>query len=147
MEKTDAGLTVKRELEDGWFQEIELPLPAVLTIQSGGNKLRYATLMGIKRAKTKEMRVVTASELGQDAAAGRGPGKHRAAAEAKIHADYCRRCQTGRRNPGRKTQVRGARAMSGIWVVLEDRDGRIGRASWEALSSRPSVWPSSPASR
>ncbi|HWE83919.1 MAG TPA: electron transfer flavoprotein subunit beta/FixA family protein [Terracidiphilus sp.] len=68
VEKTDAGLKVKRELESGWFQEIELPLPAVLTIQSGGNKLRYATLMGIKKAKTKEMRTVTASELGPDTA-------------------------------------------------------------------------------
>jgi electron transfer flavoprotein beta subunit len=64
VEKTDTGLTVKRELEEGWFQNIELPTPAVLTIQSGGNKLRYATLMGIKRAKTKEMRRVTAAELG-----------------------------------------------------------------------------------
>jgi electron transfer flavoprotein beta subunit len=64
VEKTDAGLNVKRELEGGWFQIIELPLPAVLTIQSGGNKLRYATLMGIKRAKTKEVRRVAASELG-----------------------------------------------------------------------------------
>ncbi len=64
VEKTDTGLKVKRELEGGWFQEIELPTPAVLTIQSGGNKLRYATLMGIKRAKTKEMRSVTAAELG-----------------------------------------------------------------------------------
>src|SRR5580700_6887592 len=64
VEKTDAGLTVKRELEGGWFQTIELPLPAVLTIQSGGNKLRYATLMGIKKAKTKEVRRVTAQELG-----------------------------------------------------------------------------------
>lgn len=63
VEKTDNGLTVKRELEEGWFQQIELPLPAVLTIQSGGNKLRYATLMGIKKAKTKEMRKVTATEL------------------------------------------------------------------------------------
>jgi electron transfer flavoprotein beta subunit len=68
VEKTDAGLTVKRELEEGWFQTIELPTPAVLTIQSGGNKLRYATLMGIKRAKTKEVRTVTAAELGVDAA-------------------------------------------------------------------------------
>jgi len=68
VEKTDAGLTVKRELEGGWFQTIELPLPAVLTIQSGGNKLRYATLMGIKRAKTKEVRRVAASELGSPAA-------------------------------------------------------------------------------
>jgi electron transfer flavoprotein beta subunit len=64
VEKTDAGLKVKRELEAGWFQEIELPLPAVLAIQSGGNKLRYATLMGIKKAKTKEMRVVTADAPG-----------------------------------------------------------------------------------
>jgi electron transfer flavoprotein beta subunit len=50
---------VKRELEDGWFQHIEMPLPAVLTIQSGLNKLRYATLMGIKKAKAKEIKVVT----------------------------------------------------------------------------------------
>jgi electron transfer flavoprotein beta subunit len=69
VEKTDGGLKVKRELESGWFQEIELPLPAALAIQSGGNKLRYATLMGIKKAKTKEMRVITASDLGQSAAA------------------------------------------------------------------------------
>jgi electron transfer flavoprotein beta subunit len=64
VEKTDTGLKVKRELEEGWFQEIEMPLPAVLTIQSGGNKLRYATLMGIKKAKTKEMKVLNAAELG-----------------------------------------------------------------------------------
>jgi electron transfer flavoprotein beta subunit len=64
VEKTDSGLKVKRELEAGWFQEIELPLPAVLAMQSGGNKLRYATLMGIKKAKTKEMRVVGCDDLG-----------------------------------------------------------------------------------
>jgi electron transfer flavoprotein beta subunit len=68
VEKTGSGLKVKRELEEGWFQSIELPTPAVLTIQSGGNKLRYATLMGIKRAKTKEVRTVNASELGVGAA-------------------------------------------------------------------------------
>jgi len=68
VEKTDTGLKVKRELEEGWFQTIELPTPAVLTIQSGGNKLRYATLMGIKKAKTKEVRHITAAELGVDAA-------------------------------------------------------------------------------
>ena len=63
VEKSGTGITVKRELEEGWFQNIELPLPAALTIQSGGAKLRYATLMGIKRAKTKEVRRVTAAEL------------------------------------------------------------------------------------
>ena len=68
VEKTDAGLKVKRELEEGWFQSVELPLPALLTMQSGGSKLRYATLMGIKRAKTKELKTVSAAELGVDAA-------------------------------------------------------------------------------
>jgi electron transfer flavoprotein beta subunit len=68
VENTNAGVTVKRELEEGWFQQIEMPLPAVLTMQSGGNKLRYATLMGIKRAKTKEFKTVSAAELGVHAA-------------------------------------------------------------------------------
>ena len=63
VEKSNGGLKVKRELEEGWFQEIELPLPAALTIQSGGNKLRYATLMGIKRAKGKEVRSIAAADL------------------------------------------------------------------------------------
>jgi electron transfer flavoprotein beta subunit len=68
VEKTGNGLTVKRELESGWFQNIEIPLPAVLTIQSGGTKLRYATLMGIKRAKTKELRRVATADLNAPAA-------------------------------------------------------------------------------
>ena len=53
------GLRVKRELEGGWFQWMTLPLPAVLTIQSGINQLRYATLKGIMAAKKKEIRKVT----------------------------------------------------------------------------------------
>lgn len=60
----DGKLRVKRELESGWFQHVSMPLPALLTIQSGISRLRYATLMGIKRAKTKEVRKVTAAELG-----------------------------------------------------------------------------------
>ena len=49
-------LRVKRELEGGWFQWISMPLPALLTIQSGINQLRYATLKGIMAAKKKEIR-------------------------------------------------------------------------------------------
>ena len=54
-----ANLRVKRELEGGWFQWMTLPLPALLTIQSGINQLRYATLKGIMAAKKKEIRKVT----------------------------------------------------------------------------------------
>src|ERR1700682_5738757 len=64
VEKQGRGIRVKRELEDGWFQNVEMPLPAVLTIQSGINKLRYATLMGIKKAKTKEIKRQTTGDLG-----------------------------------------------------------------------------------
>jgi electron transfer flavoprotein beta subunit len=52
-----ATLRVKRELEAGWFQWVGMPLPAILTIQSGINQLRYATLKGIMAAKKKEIRV------------------------------------------------------------------------------------------
>src|SRR3954465_11600667 len=53
---SEGALRVKRELEGGWFQWVALPLPAVLTIQSGINQLRYATLKGIMAAKKKEVR-------------------------------------------------------------------------------------------
>lgn len=64
VEVNDRTVRVKRELEDGWFQHVSMPLPALLTIQSGINKLRYATLMGIKKAKTKEIRRLSPSDLG-----------------------------------------------------------------------------------
>src|SRR5687767_6487503 len=54
------SLRVKRELEGGWFQWIAMPLPALLTIQSGINQLRYATLKGIMAAKRKEIKAVPA---------------------------------------------------------------------------------------
>ena len=65
--QSDGGaLRVKRELEGGWFQWVALPTPAVLTIQSGINQLRYATLKGIMAAKKKEIRT---SALASPAAA------------------------------------------------------------------------------
>jgi len=57
-------MKLKRELEAGWFQHLECPLPAVLTIQSGINKVRYATLKGIMAAKKKEIATVTRESLG-----------------------------------------------------------------------------------
>ena len=77
---TDRTLKAKRELEGGWFQYVSMPLPALLTIQSGINQLRYATLKGIMAAKKKEIRVVApaapvaaaaAHRLAGDAAEGR----------------------------------------------------------------------------
>ncbi len=63
IEKTETGLRLKRELEAGQYQWIDMPLPCVLTIQSGINKLRYATLMGIKQARNKPLLQLTKAEL------------------------------------------------------------------------------------
>jgi electron transfer flavoprotein beta subunit len=63
VQASGSSLRVKRELEGGWFQWMELPLPALLTIQSGINQLRYATLKGIMAAKKKEIRRVVPSAL------------------------------------------------------------------------------------
>lgn len=65
----DGKLRVKRELESGYFQWVTMPTPAVLTIQSGINTLRYATLKGIMAAKKKELRKVDAASLALEAGA------------------------------------------------------------------------------
>ena len=86
--QADGGtLRVKRELEGGWFQWVAMPLPAVLTIQSGINQLRYATLKGIMAAKKKEIKKVSS-------AAGASAGKQ------KIVALYVP-------EKGKKTQIIG----------------------------------------
>jgi len=64
IEVADGKLKLKRELEAGWFQHLECPLPAVLTIQSGINKVRYATLKGIMAAKKKEIKAIPRESLG-----------------------------------------------------------------------------------
>jgi electron transfer flavoprotein beta subunit len=64
-----ARLRVKRELESGWFQWVTLRLPAVVTIQSGINKPRYASLKGIMNAKKKPVEQKSAASLGLGAAA------------------------------------------------------------------------------
>jgi electron transfer flavoprotein beta subunit len=64
IEVQDGKMRLKRELEAGWFQHIECPLPAILSIQSGINKVRYATLKGIMAAKKKEIATIAPESLG-----------------------------------------------------------------------------------
>ena len=56
-------LVVTRELEGGVRHRFELPSPAVLTIQTGINTPRYATMRMIKQAKDKPLVVVDGSSL------------------------------------------------------------------------------------
>ena len=54
---------VKRELEAGLNETVELQLPAVLTVQYGINQPRYASLKGIMAAKKKPFAIWTAGDL------------------------------------------------------------------------------------
>ena len=104
------AIKVKRELESGFFQHVSMPLPAVLTIQSGINKLRYATLLGIKQAKNKPLRKGNA---------GRGASPH--------SARTCRRSKsfTSRRKPRRRRcwKARPARSPRSWWTSCVTMSG------------------------
>ena len=60
---SDSTIKVKRELESGWFQWTELTLPASISIQSGINTPRYATLKGIMMVKKKTVDKNTSNEI------------------------------------------------------------------------------------
>ena len=59
---------IRRELEGGMLQEVEINCPAVLTIQLGINKPRYASLRGIKQAAAKPIEEVSLADIGLTAA-------------------------------------------------------------------------------
>lgn len=58
------SLQVRRELEGGINETVELPMPATLTIQFGINQPRYASLKGIMAAKKKDFKAWSAADLG-----------------------------------------------------------------------------------
>jgi electron transfer flavoprotein beta subunit len=57
------GLVVERELEGGVVEMLRVPTPCLLTIQTGINEPRYATLRAIKRAHEKPLEVLTLADL------------------------------------------------------------------------------------
>ena len=66
----DAGVaSVRRELEGGVEELTDVELPAVLTIQTGINEPRYASLRGIRQAQRKPLDVQSLGDLGLDASA------------------------------------------------------------------------------
>ena len=68
-ELKNGGIEVERELEGGALQVVRLPLPCLLTAQTGLNEVRYASLKGIMQAKKKPFAKKSLADLGLDAAA------------------------------------------------------------------------------
>ncbi|MGB3339941.1 MAG: electron transfer flavoprotein subunit beta/FixA family protein [bacterium] len=61
----DNNAQVYRELEGGLLEHLEMTLPLLLTIQTGINEPRYASLIAIRRAAKKEIKVIGASDIDQ----------------------------------------------------------------------------------
>jgi electron transfer flavoprotein beta subunit len=59
--------TVHRELEGGLIDLVEVDTPALLTIQTGINEPRYATLRAIKQANQQEIAVLDGASAGEAA--------------------------------------------------------------------------------
>ncbi len=59
----DGCIRVKRELGSRWFQWLSVPIPAILSIQSGLNQPRYPSLKGIMGAKKKEIKTIAKEDL------------------------------------------------------------------------------------
>ena len=64
IEPDAAGATVRVELEGGMDEVIKVSFPAVLSIQTGINEPRYVSIMGIRKAAKKELKVVKVEDLG-----------------------------------------------------------------------------------
>ena len=68
--KLDGGqVEVERELEGGALEVVKLPLPCLLTVQTGMNEVRYASLKGIMQAKKKPLDKKSLTEIGLTASA------------------------------------------------------------------------------
>jgi electron transfer flavoprotein beta subunit len=64
IELEGSRLTVERELEGGLVEVLGISLPALLTIQTGINEPRYATLRAIKQAREKPLALMTLADVG-----------------------------------------------------------------------------------
>jgi electron transfer flavoprotein beta subunit len=60
----NGSVRVERELEGGALEVVDLPRPCVLSIQTGANQVRYASLKGIMQAKKKPVDVKSVDDLG-----------------------------------------------------------------------------------
>lgn len=55
---------VSRELEGGLEEQVDIKLPAVFSVQTGLNEPRYVSIMGIRKAMQKEIKVMTLADTG-----------------------------------------------------------------------------------
>jgi electron transfer flavoprotein beta subunit len=64
LELTTNTAKVNRELEGGLEEQLEIKLPALFSVQTGINEPRYVSIMGIRKAMQKEIKVLSLADTG-----------------------------------------------------------------------------------
>ena len=64
MELGTGTAKVNRELEGGLEEQVEVKLPALFSVQTGINEPRYVSIMGIRKAMQKEIKLMTLADTG-----------------------------------------------------------------------------------
>jgi len=64
MELAAGVVKVNRELEGGLEEQVEVKTPALISVQTGLNEPRYVSIMGIRKAMQKEIKVMTLTDTG-----------------------------------------------------------------------------------
>ena len=135
--------TVERELEGGLVEVLRVRTPALLTIQTGINQPRYATLRAIKQAREKPLAVEGLAALGLDASDARerrriAPAHARDARPHGRRGDDRRLARRGR--GAHRRDRRGARGlMAGVLVLAEARRGELREVSLELITAAAAV--------
>jgi electron transfer flavoprotein beta subunit len=57
-------IKANRELEGGLEEQVEVKLPAVVSVQTGINEPRYVSIMGIRKAMQKEIKLMALGDTG-----------------------------------------------------------------------------------
>ena len=133
------AMTVTRELEGGMRQQLSLPAPALLTIQTGGNTPRYATMRMIKQARKKPVAVVDGAGVGLDQAGAvvrrlyEPPKSGRA---AMIEGDAA---AVAKAIAGHHSRQAGRGVMAGILVVAEHFDGLLRDVTLEMIGAAAEI--------
>ena len=109
-----------------------MPLPALLTIQSGINQLRYATLKGIMAAKKKEIRKVAPASLPAARTSVAGLDVPRKTKQTQMIAGSPAEAGEALIAEAARDEAQGDRM---ILVVAEQQRGKLHRASWEAVAA------------
>jgi electron transfer flavoprotein beta subunit len=73
--RSNGTFTVDREIDGGASEGVELQTPCLISVQTGLNQVRYASLKGIMAAKKKPLDVKTAADLGVAGAVGASAAK------------------------------------------------------------------------